>query len=234
MIGCEIDMLKMRDLDYLHYQYWNNRTLPTIYYIAHNVELREGYADEVMYKSKPGFSIIEIKVKEIRNALWELMDFQQFPDDYYTTSQTVIMSPTEKYVHYFTESKIGDIRVPQRLPSIIYGVKRVLYKNGAVAVEYNDPSPVQPVYTNELSFMEHSKSVCEQLFNDGKLNWKYKEAIAGTIIDGIPYKYITSPWYILKTDDLYHLEHHLVNVNQKNAFFLYPQDALSYKEELEA
>lgn len=221
-------MLKMRDIDFLQYKLQNGDQ-PKIYYIAHKVELREGLEDEITYKSKPEFSVIEIEVQSVQNALCEVMNFQQFPYQYHTVAQTVILSPTEKYVYHYTASNV-DLKIP----SIIYGASRTLYQNGSAMMAYNDPSPIQPVYTNDLSFMGFIKSACEKLFDDGELDWKYQKAPEGTVIDGISYKYITSPWYILETDDKYHLEHHLVNVNKKNALFLYAEDALSYKEELEA
>ena len=229
-------MLKISDIDYLHNLIAKNGKAP-VYYLAHQIELRGEYINEVAYKSVPSFKVIKIWLQDIQNALWEVQNFREHPEEYHTEQEERIIDADHKYIYYYTTQNNDEsytLPFNPRIPSSIYGTKRILFSHGKVIGEYNDPSPVLEEYTNLISYGDTNNEVALQMYKDGDLNWKYKDAPEGTIMDGIPYKYLTSDWYILKALNFPRTEHFLINVKKKNAFFLNEFSALSFKEEAEA
>lgn len=240
-------MLTEKDIDLLWDQIRQGRVrdplnlnnYPTVYYLASRVERRESYIDEVAFKSDPQIDIVKIKVTGISNALWELLNYKENPEEYHTESETVVIDFNNRYEHHYilpNESKSYSLpfrpRVQAVMPSTIYGCRRIRFKNSEVIGDYADPSPVQPIFTNTLKFADASASLTLGYYNAGSLNWKYREAPEGTVVDGIPFKYMTSNWFVLEIGDFPRSEHHLVNVNQKNAFFTDLGKAISWKEEM--
>ena len=215
-------MLKEYDIDIIH-KGIQSLGYHTVYYIAHDVECREGYVDEFAAKSNPKFSILELKVTDIINAYFELLNYKEYPERYHTESLTMWIDQNMKYVKYYTvpnKELSYNNRFNPTMPSIIYGVKRNVYFHGALQDTYNDPSPIKPRYIHEPIYCNE---VAWDKLNNGELNWKYKQ---------IDNSIVGTDWYILVVPELHRAEHHLININQKTAFFLNLNDAISYKKEL--
>ena len=65
-----------------------------------------------------------------------------------------------------------------------------------------------------------------------ELSWKYKALLDPEICDGLEYQYVTSDWYILDIENFPTVEKPLVNVKQKNAYFMNLEDAYNYLKQL--
>jgi len=215
-------MLTEYDIDVIH-KGIDTLSYYSLYYIAHDVECREGYIDEVAAKSNPKFSILELNISNVYNAYYEYLKYIEFPERYHTESLTTVIDKTTKYVRYYTvpnDEATYTKPFNPHMPSIIYGVKRNVYMHGELINSYNDPSPVKPVYVHEPLYYGVT---AWEMFNNGELDWKYRQ---------IDDKIIGTDWYILEIQNMPRTEHHLINVKQKNAFFMNLEDALSYRKEL--
>ena len=209
----------------------------SVYYLASRVERRESYIDEVAYKSDPAIDIVKLQIGNITNALWEVLNYNQFPSEYHTESELVIIDHDNSYQYYYTVPNAVAIDSGKpfnaRMPSAIYGCRRVRYKGTQIIGDYHDPSPVQTSFTNTISFGTLEPSLVLEMYQNGRLDWKYRNAPENTVVDGIPFKYMTSNWYILEIDNFPRTEHHLINTKQKNAFFIDVDDALSWRQEMQ-
>ena len=229
-------MLTERDLDFLMLNIQGGKET-FIYYIAHRVECREGFIDEYQYKSSPDFRILKLKITDINNALFEYLKFAKNPEKYHTEAEESYADEFTKYVYYYTvPNHINNYEQDfnPRIPSAIFGYKRKLYRSGILVDEYNDPTPIKPIYTNSLRYSNLSVSEVAAKYNNGMLNWKYKKLDVPGITDGISYDYITSDWYILDIENFPRVEKPLVNTKTKTAYFMTNEDAQSYMRELKA
>lgn len=230
-------MLTQLDLDNLQRKIQSG-VMPEIYYVASAIETREGTIDESQYKSVCKFTPIKVKVEEISNAYFELLNYKKNADNYTIEEEKEYYDLNTEYIHYYTVRKgkeSYDKDLNPRIPSIIYGVRRkYIDKYGDVIEEYNDPSPVIPVYTNVLEYSDLSTGEISTAYNSNKLDWKYLTLDKDAIIDGIPYKYITSNWFIMKINDFPRSEHALVNTSMKSAYFMDLEDAFNFIKECEA
>lgn len=230
-------MFTESDIDYLANDIYNNG-YSIIYYIAHMTELREDYIDELAYKSTPKFRILELKLTGIDNAYWELLNYQNHPELYHTEQEDVRLINQDKYTYYYTvpNKKTNYVKdINPRMPSAIYGKKRILYTNNVIKAEYNDPSLVKPIYTNVLKFNGISNATeILNLFDNGRLDWKYRKLDEPITVDNISFKYVTSDWYILDIENFPRIEKHMINTNKKTAFFINLWEAQSYLIELKA
>lgn len=207
----------------------------TAYYLASRVERRESYIDEATFKSDPEIDIVQIKIKSIMNALWEVLNYNEHPTEYHTESERVVIDHDNFYDYYYTvPNGLDSYSKPfnPRMPSAIYGCRRVRYKCSQIIGDYHDPSPVQTIYTNLMTFSDLIPAEVLDMYNCGDLSWKYADAPQDTVIDGIPFKYMTSNWYILDVANFPRTEHHLINIHQKNALFVNMDDALSWREDM--
>ena len=68
-------MLTQLELDSMQMKIQNGE-IPEIYFVAHYVECREGIIDAEQYKSVPRFKVIKIKISEIQNAYFELLNYR--------------------------------------------------------------------------------------------------------------------------------------------------------------
>ena len=84
-------MLKEADIDKLMLNIQSGRDA-FVYYIAHNVECREGIIDELSYKSIPRFRVIKLIVNNIYNAYFELLKYYEHPENYYTEKKPIQIS----------------------------------------------------------------------------------------------------------------------------------------------
>lgn len=225
-------MLNQLDIDTLMQTIQNGREA-FVYYIAHNVELREGYIDELAYKSNPKFRILKLKVTGITNALWEVQNYLSRPNNYHVEEEESYPSPNYKYVNYFiVPNNASSYSAPfnARMPSAIYGVRRRLFDSSGrqIGSDTTDPSPVKEVYTNELWYGNTQYSSLPST-----LSWKYK-SISSTNVDGITYRYLTSDWFILDIANFLRTEKVLINVKQKTAYFMTLEAAYNCMKELMA
>lgn len=226
-------MVTERDLDLLM-QTIQSGSSAYLYYVAHEVELREGYVDELAVKSNPKFRIVKTRVTAVNNALFEYQNYQSHPNNYQTESETTYPDTEHEYVFYYTIPKNqSSYNKPfnPRMPSVIYGTRRHIYRGTTLISQYNDPSPVKEVYTNNITYGDYSHATALSNFNTGKLNWKYKKLSTPVVVDGISFSYLTSDWYILDVD-LPRTEKPLVNIKQKTAYFTSLENAYSYLKEL--
>lgn len=229
-------MLNQRNIDTLMSSIQNGFDT-YIYYIAHRVECREGAIDEFVYKADADFIVLKLKLKDIRNAYFELQNFKNYPDQYHTESEETYEDEFTKYVRYYNVPNGKDEYSKDfnpRLPSAIYGYRRRLYRSGILVKDYTDDSPVKEVFTNALVYGDLDANKVLDKFNQGKLDWKYKKLEKPVLIDAVVYKYITSDWYILDIENFPRTEMPLINVKQKTAYFMSNTEAQSVKRQLKA
>ena len=208
-----------------------------LYYIAHNIELREGIIDEHQYKSVNKFKPIKIKLTNIVNAYIEYRKFKQNPENYHTEVEEEYYDEFTKFYHYYTVENESDSFIKgfnSRIPSIIYGYRRRIFEFDKEPRDINDPSPVIPIYTNNISYGDLFDDTLHQAQNNGLLDWKYIRVDEPIINDGIEYYNITSDYYILDIENFPRVEKPLINVKHNNAYFLELSDAFNYLRQLEA
>ena len=205
-----------------------------IFYVASDIEMRETYIDELAYKSDPSFKILELTLTGINNAYWEYLRFKEYPELYHTEEEHVWQDNDTKYVLYYTVPNKERQYINEfnpRIPSAIFGKKRILYKNNTVIADYSDPSPIKPIYTNSLSYNALDANAVKQLLDNGDLDWKYKKLDPEVVINNISFKYVTSDWYIFDIDNFPRIEKHMINVNHKTAFFISNYEAQDYLDD---
>jgi len=223
-------MLTQYDIDYLAIQI-SKGYKPSIYYVANMIETREGYLDELIYKSVPKYKAIKINVSKIENAYFELLRYRNNPENYHEESEECYYSPTDKYVHYYiVPNDAGTFDKPfnSRMPSIIYGTKKKLYRAGEpdIEQEFVTASPVKEIYTNSLSLYNYSEYGAENAYHRGDLDWKYYTIPdGGYSMDGSLYKYITTDYYIFDIENFPRTEKPLIKAGHKTAYFMTNEDA---------
>ena len=235
-------MLTQLELDSMQMKIQNGE-IPEIYFVAHYVECREGIIDAEQYKSVPRFKVIKIKISEIQNAYFELLNYHYLGgingEYYHIETEEEYYDENTKYIHYYAvpnNNKDGYTKpLNPRMPSIIYGyLRKQVNTDGDVLQVLQEPSPVKEIYTNELEYGDLRGDNLKTAYTEGKLKWKYMTLDNAQIVDGIEYKYITSDWYILKCDNFPRTEHILINTKNKNAYFTNLSDAFNYMHQLEA
>lgn len=230
-------MITQRELDQIVQKLQNNEEV-YLYYIAHYIELREGIIDEHLYKSVNKFRPVKIKITGVNNAYREVIRYLNHPQDFHTETEEEWYDPCTKYIHHYTVPNDQPFKFEKgfnsRIPSIIYGYRRKIYNKDGISEEFNDPSPVVPIYTNNPEYGDLKYDALMDALWSGKLDWKYIYTEIPVETDGIEYHYITSDYYILDIEDFPRTEKPLINVKQKNAYFLNVCDAFNYIEQLEA
>ena len=147
-------MLTQANIDALMQQIQNGRKT-YIFYIASLVETREGYLEELKFKSVPEYKVVKLEVTNIENAYIELRNYKNHPENYHIEEEECWYDIYTKYVHYYI---VPNSQGPYekdfnpRMPSNIYGFKRILYNRGVLTQDYVDPSPIKEVYTNALQY----------------------------------------------------------------------------------
>lgn len=234
-------MLNQKEVDLIH-QKLDNEEEVYLYYIAHNVELREGIRDEHIYKSKSDFRVIKIKITDIYNAWKEYLNFvnnpneyhEEIEEEYYSSGRHLVGNFTsypayEKYIHYYTVKNEENIKFfNSRMPSIIYGHRRKIYKRDGSIVMQNDPTILSLNYTNNPEYYGYNKDYVIDMINNGLLDWKYVVNDPAFITDGIEYRYGTTDWYIMEIENFPRTEKPLINVKEQCAYFLNIDDAFEY------
>lgn len=211
-----------------------------LYYVASFLECREELIDEHMFKSVPYFNIIEIKCTDVVNAYYELLEYYKNPDNYHVEQEITYTNPNYKYIKYYTvknKEASYDKDFTSSMPSIIYGKRRklLMHQGGEdIIKEFNSPSPVKPIYTNNLEYGDLQGAALQDAINNGSLDWKYMKVDIPIEDDGIEYFYITSDYYILDIQNFPRTEKPLINVKDYSAYFLDVNDAYNYKKQLEA
>lgn len=230
-------MLNQKDIDTLKDSIDSGKDT-YIWYAAHMIEGREtNILDEHMFKSVSQFKVVKLKVKDIVNAYFEYMNFIDHPDQYHTEDEECSYKPGTKYIHYFSVKNVEgpfDKDINARMPCNIYGYRRKVYIGDELINDYNDPSPVKEVYTNEPEYMDYKTSKVIKMINDGKLDWKYLKLNNNEVVDGIEYKYVTSDWYIMDLENYPMVEKPLINIKQHSGYFMTQEGAFRYIEQLVA
>lgn len=234
-------MLTQLEIDQLQQQIQAGKK-PEIYYVAHYIEYREGVIDEEQYKSVSHFIPVKITISEIKNAYFEVLNFKNAggidSNKYHIEEEEVYYDINTKYIHYYIvpngkSSYTKDLN--PRTPSIIYGyARKIVNSDGKTLATINEPSPVKAVFTNDLEYGTLKGNDIIDAYENKKLDWKYLTLTNKEIVDGVEYKYVTSDWYILKCDNFPKTEDILVNINNKNAYFVHLTDAFKYIQQLEA
>lgn len=199
---------------------------PELYYVAHKVETREGVIEESSFKSVSDFRVMKIKITEITNAYFEVLEYKKNPANYHIETEIELVDLNiEKRFYYIVPNTAGTYTKPVNpaIPSAIYGV----VKSDSEVCE----SPVLPIYTNVLECGDLNNGVVKTLYDSGNLNWKYLTLVNKAIVDGIEYKYVTSDWYIIKCEDFARTEHILINVKERSAYFMNSADAFDFLKE---
>lgn len=208
-----------------------------LYYVAHMIEPREGFLDELIYKSVSRFKVIKIKVTGIQNAFFEYLNYKENPDNYHVEEEECYYDISSKYIHYYiTPNGTGNYSKDfnSRMPSMIYGYKRKLYKDGNLYKDIVDPSPIKEVYTNAIEYGDCTPAQALSQLNAGNLDWKYRKLTNGENVDGIIYDYVTSDWYVLDVENFPRTEKPLININQKTAYFMDHESAEFAIQQLQA
>jgi hypothetical protein len=230
-------MINQQELDNIVLRLQNKEEV-FLYYVAHYIELREGIIDEHQYKSVNKFRPVKVKITDVNNAYTEVLRYKNHPQDFHIETEEEWYDEITKYIHYYTVPNDSpfkyDLNFNSRIPSIVYGYRRKVYKNDGAEEEFNDPSIVVPIYTNNPEFGDLRGTELKNAISEGKLDWKYIYTETPIETDGIEYNYITSDYYILDIENFPRTEKPLINVKQKNAYFLNICDAFNYIKQLEA
>lgn len=234
-------MLSEYDIDTLAYEIVQGR-VPEVYYVAHMIEPREGVMDEHVYKSVSRFKVIKVKIKSIKNAYIEYLNYINHKSNYHIEEEECYYDRFTKYINEYVvpnTSSTGDDILPfnPRMPSIIYGyARKITNSKTGQSEDIINPSPIKVKYLNTegLSFKTMNQANVLAAINNGILNWKYIKLSHAENVDGINYSYVTSDWYILETVNFPRTEMPLINTNQYSAYFMDINDAFNYIEQLEA
>ena len=229
-------MLNQKDIDELVQSLQNGEDV-YLYYVAHRIETREGFLDEHIYKSVDRFLPIKVKLLGIQNAYFEYLNYVNNPDNFHIEEEEEYYDVFTKYIHYYVVPNSPESftkSFTSNVPAIIYGVKRKVYRRGVLVKDYVDPSPIKEVYTNYLEFIDDRGTILDEMFNDGKLDWKYMKLNNKEKVDGIEFQYITSDWYILDIENFPRTEMPLINTKQYSAYFRNLDEAFNYIDQLEA
>lgn len=225
-------MLKEKDIDSL-YDDIQHKGYGEIYRIAHISEFKDGYND-FRYKTHPVYRVTKSIIKSVENAYFEYLNYKNSPELYVSVSEEFYDKNGNKFVNYYMTQKPKQQYTKEhnpKSPAIIYGKRRLFYENDILKVEAMDPSIVKPIYTNALSYLDLDRDQVLSKFEAGELNWKYQKLEEPLQVDTITYKYVTSDWYLLKSDDDL-IEHKIVNVKEKSEFFTSLWEAQSYTEQI--
>jgi len=231
-------MLNQTDIDKIMQDILEGKKV-YLYYTAHMIEGREtNILDEHMYKSVSRFKIVKVKVNNVCNAYFEKLNFLNHPEQYHVEEEECYYTFGSKYIHYFSvknsDKKSYSKDINPRTPSNIYGYRREIFENGVLISEYNDPSPVKEVYTNNPKFGTYPQSKVIDMINKGGLSWKYLKLNNPALVDGIDYNYVTSDWYILDLENYPMIEKPLINTKQYSGYFMTLEGAFRYIEQLQA
>lgn len=234
-------MLNEYDIDTLAYEIYQGR-IPEIYYVAHMIEPREGVMDEHVYKSISKFKVIKVKVKSIKNAYIEYINYIKHKSNYHIEEEECYYDRFTKYINEYIVPNVSSaenntLPFNPRMPSIIYGyARKITNYNTGQTEDIINPSPIKVKYLNieGLSFKNMNQNDIITAVNNDILNWKYIKLIHPENVDGIDYNYVTSDWYILNTINFPRTEMPLINTNQYSAYFMNINDAFNYIEQLEA
>ena len=229
-------MLKQLDIDNIMLSLQAGERV-FLYYAAGKTELK-GITDsqEFSHKDEPRYIPIKVEVLDVQNAYFEYLKYQNDPSKYKIEEEEVWYDPNTKYIHrYITPD--GDDEYDEfnsRIPSAIYGIKRKVYNKGELIKDYVDPTPVKEIYTNAIEYGTLLSTDALSKLNEGLLSWKYMKLENNEIVDGLPFSYVTSNWYILTIKNWAKVEKPLINVRDKSAFFTTVRDAYYAIEQLEA
>ncbi len=229
-------MLYQKDIDALAQSLQNGEDV-YLYYVAHKIETREGFLDEHIYKSVDSFIPVKVKLLGIQNAYFEYLNYVNHPENFHVEEEEVYYDIFTKYIHYYVVPNSRESYTKtfnSNVPSIIYGVKRKIYRRGELIKDYLDPTPIKVVYTNYLEFLDQRGLELNDMFNSGNLDWKYKKLTNKEKVDGIEFDYITSDWYILDIENFPRTEMPLINTKQYCAYFRELEEAFNYIDQLEA
>ena len=229
-------MLNQKNIDELMLQIQSGLDA-YVYYIAHRVECREGAIDEYQFKSIPDFRVLRLKVENIYNAYYEYLKYLEHPENYSTEHEETFADEFTKYLFYYTVPNKGQVYMNEfnpRIPSVIFGTRRILYKSGIIVKDYSNPSPIKEKYTNALEYGNLTPAQVLTKLQGGYLDWKYKKFENPVTIDGIDYSYLTSDWFILNIPTFPRTELPLINVKQQTAYFMTNEAAQSYLKQLKA
>lgn len=240
-------MLKQKDIDELMNKIQNGET-PILFYVCDYNETRDNN-NNADFKTNHKYKVLEVKLHNIISAYDEYLKFyadytsaleehKEYPldhlinfhveEDYEYYDYLDIHRICHKYIVPNGDSSYTKDLNP-RIPSKIYGECKV-YKDK----EYVTPSPIKAQYTNLIEYCGFTEAEAKQMFEDGKLDWKYVKLDNNAIIDGIEYKYLYTNYYILETINFPTVEYPLVNVTEKCNFFTNLEDAWEFIKECEA
>ena len=229
-------MLTERDIDILQQQIQDGQK-PTLYYLCHFIETREGYIDEAHYKSIPRFKVLEIKINKIENAYFEYLNFVNNEENYHVESEIEHYDEFTTYIHYYTvpnKEKVSN-GITTVMPSAIYGYRRQTIQNGEVISDYSDKSPIIPIYTNDIIYGDLKGDDLTAALDNKKLDWKYLKLDKPAKVDAVgEYHYVTSDWYVIECENFPRTEHILINTHDKTAYFRDIHDAFNFKAQCEA
>lgn len=231
-------MLTEKEIDTLKFNIENNDDA-YVYYVAHMIEPREGVIDEVNYKDISQFKIIKLKVKDIYNAYFEYLNYLSNRMNYHIEKEECYYDINTMYINEYivpngNASYTKDFN--PRIPSIIFGIARKVYDKDLNVKEIIDQSPIKHKFVNkqDMFFMNEEQTRLYTDLHMDKLSWKYQQLNTPEICDGIEYYYITSDWYILDIENFPSVEKPLINIKEKNAYFINLEDAFNYLEQLKA
>ena len=204
-----------------------------IYYVCNNAELPEVMYPRDMRKSANEYSVIECKLFKIENALNEYENMLANRDSYetYTVINFDVMDAEIKYKGYeFLRNPYSDYQISPR----VYGYRTTTYYNIDDEVSKREiPSIVlnEAKYTNTPTYLGKQIDATDNTFTS-LYGWKYKLLDEPVSIGNVLYKYKYTDYYTLYIDDWHLKEYPLINVNEKNCFFLSPSNAYEYLKQM--
>ena len=123
-------MLTQYDIDKLKDRIQKGET-PTLYYVADFDESRENNNLDATYKSDRKYKVVEVRIRDIHNAYYDYLDYINHKDNYHEETETEYYDYMEDHAftnRYIVKNTSGkfDKDLNPRIPSIIYGRKKVL------------------------------------------------------------------------------------------------------------
>lgn len=231
-------MLTQKDIDNLKLKIQNGET-PTLFYVCDYQETRDNNHLNAYFKTNHDYKVLEIKIKDIHNAYYEYLDYINNPNNYHTEDEIehyiytqdkkfirryIVKNPEESYTKEFNP----------RIPSSIYGEKKIYDGGMDGKVQYVNPTPIKPLYTNKLEYGDLIGNAIIEQYEKHNLDWKYMHLEEKAIVDGIEFEYLYTDWYYLETINFPTIEYPLINVKNKCSYFLTLEEAWEFVKECEA
>lgn len=225
-----------------------------IYYVANLLEGRTDIYGEANLKFTPKYKIVKLKVLDIKNAAIERFYYENHKNEFHSETETSYYGDPGNINELiddqngFAATEYEDIFIAKnqptgtsytkdlnpRVPSVVYGYRRRVYDTvHQVEKIVEIPSPVSYIYTMHCNLYDKNNNYERQIivpYSDA--NWKFIQLDSPKEVDEGSFSFITSDWYLLDIENYPSIEKPLINVKEKNSYFIDINDAINYMNQL--